>query len=947
MFSLASAVTASAVLSVAPSFVETFEETPGIDRVPGLHGQALYVGPETKVIPHYPCAGVFNRKSGTVSLWYKPDFGALPSLRAFFQTRYAGARVGSGSVLLWAVDGIVRGDLSDDADSYVKAPVYLKPGFWHHLVLTWNERGSTVYVNGHSFSRLKSDSASPLAVAYGKKRKSDAPLAYGRMQEPQTFSVGSNDRNERMCGAVDDLKIWKVELDAAAVKALYAAETGPQVCRTEMAPDYRGLMKDRVNGFIGPSLQQAGVPGPMELIAEWKPGTTVPTDGETFRSIGKCRLGSLGGVPYLEANAKEYSRFALRFKLDPKAPLHCFEIDYPDDKIRTCDIIIQSSSKSLPEVVGAGNYAMEVGYMTGGEYPNSGRILTHRCLYWTTSDDVSLVMMTARGKKPAAVSAVRVYRVSEGRLPAAKIAEPPATDDGWHRSFGLYYEDPTIHADFARPWGSPERATDLIDRLAAVMKYTGQNVFCYPAVWYMGEIGPDYMPRQHPSHYRIALYEAFDREGLCVIPTMNPNEIVIPEGLVTPVSVKDGSLHDSPVSILSSGEPNPGGWHSTPPNYNVMHPEVRRQVLAWVDKLIAEGRGHSSFKGICLHVTRHSPLWFGDGSAGFNDYTVAKFAEETGRAIPPTIDRKDPLRGKAYADWLTNTCAAAWTDWRCRQVAAFWRDMAKRLQAARPDLKLMVNFFQTVAPRHAGYERPDAIAWACREAGFDPAMFADVPNFVTAEVAVPADTRWMRDARYTNGRPNLTRVGLDALKAIQRTRYLTADDFAMLTGARYPWVNQHDRYWESPVGNKKRSKETLSCDWLTESKWRVSTINPAGRHALRQYAVPLRYTDVLGVSKGGFLVGTYGTEDVLVPWIQAFRSLPAVTMEEFFRKGDVVAREVDFKGRHYCSVCNTGEESATVSVPIPEGSVDTVTGERTGPETHLELRAYELRAFVK
>ena len=96
-----------------------------------------------------------------------------------------------------------------------------------------------------------------------------------------------------------------------------------------------------------------------------------------------------------------------------------FEIDYPDDAKRTADLIIQKSN--LPH----SDYTMQVGYAAGDEYPNTGRILTHRVLYWASDPDVTLVVMTARKDAPAAVSAVRVYRVNGAALPVAEVNEPP------------------------------------------------------------------------------------------------------------------------------------------------------------------------------------------------------------------------------------------------------------------------------------------------------------------------------------------------------------------------------------------------------------------------------------------------------------------------------------------------------------------------------------------
>ena len=145
--------------------------------------------------------------------------------------------------------------------------------------------------------------------------------------------------------------------------------------------------------------------------------------------------------------------------------------------------------------------------------------------------------------------------------------------------------------------------------------------------------------------------------------------------------------------------------------------------------------------------------------------------------------------------------------------------------------------------------------------------------------------------------------------------------------------------------DKDQTKPKLTRPWLKECPWRVATINPSGRDALRHYAVPLRYQDVLAVSKGGFLIGTYGTEDVLVPWIRAFRALPAVKMDECAREGDVVVRTCRFSGKRYFYAVNTSDVPTDVKYAFPPDAKDTLSGKAVG-ETPLHLDAYELRSFV-
>ena len=88
--------------------------------------------------------------------------------------------------------------------------------------------------------------------------------------------------------------------------------------------------------------------------------------------------------------------------------------------------------------------------------------------------------------------------------------------------------------------------------------------------------------------------------------------------------------------------------------------------------------------------------------------------------------------------------------------------------------------------------------------------------------------------------------------------------------------------------------------------------------------MPFRYHDVLGLSKGGFLIGTYGTEDVLVPFIQAFRALPAVVFDDVPSAGDplVKVRRKVFDGKTYLYAINTSDKPSRVTLDVPPGTED-------------------------
>ena len=926
---------------------EPIPGTRNLRFVAGRRGQAVERKRGIDSLLGYPLRGNLDPERGTVMFWFKPDAEAQSAgnhheSRKFLCTTAPTPRRGSGALMFWQWGWRLRADQSDDGDRYAISSRLPKADQWHHLAFTWGPEGHDIYLDGKRATQLR-DAGSPLRAALSAKA-----MTFSNRVDFAEFFVGGSEAGEFMDGAMDDLEIWSAPLPPEAIAKRFhddgGVERGPDI------PDYGALFnQDGPNRFEGAPLAQGGLPGKMKLLSRLTLDS-IPDDPDRFISSAPCSVGSLGGTRYLQAGDKANDRFAVRFEVPPQGAPCVIEIDYPDDALRTMDIIVQGAGTQTWERAEGADNMLQEGVACGDEYPNTGRILTHRCIYWPRVTDVALIAMTARAGAPAAVSEIRVYAIEGGALPVAAIDEPPVNDDGWHRTFALYYEDPAIHFDFDVGGTRADTFGAFADRAAALMHYTGQNLLCYPGSWYCGVIGEDYMPRVHVTGYRSAWYEKFDREGLGFMPTINQNNIRVPSGAVTREMIENGSLNMSPISIWDDGKPNPGGWHGTPPNFNIAHHDVQSEIERAVDLFIEEGRDHPSFKGVALHLTKHCLCWFGDERSGYNEYAIRAFCRERGIAFPASIDGAAPLRGKAYAEWLREDPVRweAWLDWRCDVVARLYRRLAEKLRAARPDLKLVVNSFLVPDFRHPDFGKENFVAEANRRAGLDPRKLADVPNISICQTEVPADYRFRGPA------PGRWKEFAETAAPIEREQWFRRGSYALLDGARFPWVNQHDRYWESRIGGvtAKPGPGSLACPWLKECGWRVTTINPSGRHALKHYAAPFRFHDLQALSKGGYLIGTYGTEEVLVPFIQAFRALPAVVFDDLpglDPESPVRVRAKAFRGKAYFYAINTGDAPAEVRLAIPAGTTDLVGGEAVEGDraatVTLKLEPYELRSF--
>ena len=274
-------------------------------------------------------------------------------------------------------------------------------------------------------------------------------------------------------------------------------------------------------------------------------------------------------------------------------------------------------------------------------------------------------------------------------------------------------------------------------------------------------------------------------------------------------------------------------------------------------------------------------------------------------------------------------------------MSGFWVKIARKLAAARPDLKLWINNIANLDPIMDRFASPDYMRRMAREGGLDREIFAkESPNVIMGQTSLPADYRFAKPGWYYQ---------TPADYECQRSYHTKPCYWDFLDNAAFPLVHMHDRYWESAPGDRSRNRNPdlqFKAKWFREVKWRVSTLNAGGPYAMEHYAVPLRFRDVLGFTKGGYLVGTYGMEPYLVPFAQAFRALPATGMDTMPGGGEFVRlRYVRHDGRSWFYLVNTGVDPVCVEVRFPDGTRNLVTGEPVAGKASITLGPYELRSF--
>ncbi|MDO5580460.1 MAG: LamG-like jellyroll fold domain-containing protein [Planctomycetia bacterium] len=979
---------------------------------PGLLGKAAFFSKEEKSILEYSLKNNLLPEQGTISVWIKPNWirssngDYLPDkkwrtmISMPFEEK---TKHGSGAVWFWIYEGRLRADNNDFGRRYFVNPLQQSED-WIHAVFLWDKTQKVMYVNGERSSILSDDlnlaqPQKPLLYSrlpfdsffvgnylgraldgwMDELKIFDAPLSDQEVQklyrefQPLNFTADRNtffndDRNQVLSGKIYNTspkrKTPSVSLKRADGRIL--AVSGPIPVPPNSEADWKMNFDQTVPGNLSLILKDHNreiassqvrifdsslfplkkkiTPKESEKDSSRSLNlklleTIIPArlvDGDRFTHSGSLHRYECDGKSCLETGSSKGERFAVRFPNLKAGKHYCFEIDFPDDKIRTVDMIAQSTNPKsvLPE------YELQAGWFTGGEYPNTGKIRSQRYLYWSRNGDVSLIFMSARTMQGgAAVAQIKVYEVLDP-LPECSVSSVPDSLGGG-RKLGIYFEDPAILYDFGVDGTDPVQFPIMMSRLCDYMKYSGQDLLAYPTVWYNGPIGKKYNPRKHIPNFLDALLAVFDREDLDFMSTINQNNVAFYDfPKITWKGIQTGQYNDSIFTIHSTGTPHPGGWHNTPPIFNPLHPLVRKMILDEIDGILAVGRNHPSFRGIILHLPKHSLCSLGDLRAGYNDYLIDSFMKETGTVIP--VDRKNPLRGKLYYEWLMKNAKEKWIDWRCRKMGELYREIAVKVRNAREDLQLGINCFtpQHSEPRLIEENVNDFWEEINRHSGIDPKYFAQEPNLFIQQTLFPASYR-TRHGRFPADRLELLRDSEEK-----------PGMYGSLKDHSNAWINLFDLYWEDPIGNPKRTpkEKGLPADWLCERSWRVSTLNPAGEYAMKPYILPLRFQDMIGITRGGFLIGTCGLEKELIPFAAAWRGLPARPFHTASESTDLIKiRYGQFDGKTWFYAVNTGSEPIKIRIPAVPSPVRDLGENRTlslkENTLEFELAPWTLKSF--
>ncbi|HNX34305.1 MAG TPA: Beta-galactosidase C-terminal domain [Kiritimatiellia bacterium] len=970
--------------------------------VPGVSGRAAQFGPRQSL--RYLEDKNLRKECGALSVWVQTPVDGNDAKEWLHIFREEGPnKAGANALWLWLFPQHgLRWDPRDKEDSHVLLAVSStwKKGEWHHVIACWDAlRGTAVYVDGklRSFGSAGDSGKKFIPISWD-------PVAYS------AFIVGADavEGHRPWQGAIDEFKIFSRPLTDEEARAEYGRFCTVPVEVIVLDPylwagekETLTLSFDNLKG--APAQMRAqytvrdaadnavaqGDLGSLAMVADKrlhlplklslpKKGaytlTVTVKAGDDARdfvsqmyaldraepaqdakralvSVAEIDAAALPSVvesapsrvvdsplgKYREAGVGRNDRFALTFQVaEPHAP-HVAVVTYPDDKPRTMEVMLQPLDVRH-------DYQAQTGVFTGDEYPLSQAMQEQKIVFWPQGTNMSFVFMTVEKDRPAAVKSLKVYKL-DGGFP--RLAVKPFAGSVPAREIGLYHEDPVFADCYGSLPGNPDmhffpQFETVIDRMLDYHQSFGMSTVHYPVSWYHGplfgsEAEPltDFGGRPHPDGFPKYLLRRLAARGMTFNAWLHLHQIdsLLPYTITDDDRVRAGE--ETVINMRFDNRLFYRAWHGRDPVYNPLDPHVQAAVKRQFAEFVDRYGGEPALTGVTLNTVRHSLFAFGSLDSGYNDVNLARFQKETGIKIP--VDGKDRFRFAKSYQWLMANAQDPWIQWRCRQLHDYYKELAGLLRAKRPDLTLgVVIFAAESAKATADYLNPaKRVLQEAREQGLDPALYVNDPEIVFRYSMVPADLRWRRAHGATGSDVYDTRTVDSAPEMVA--------PLALTPSAS---VNMHDRYFEDAVARtaplKGLSAKAQECDW------RVSALNGNTVHGLENHVFALNNLDALTITKGGFLVGTFGIEDKVGRFAKAFRALPAVKFEDVPGLADPVrVRQKSVDGANYVYVLNRLPYPVEAALAFSGAeAVDLVNGEKSsGGKLSLKLRPYDLRVF--
>lgn len=587
---------------------------------------------------------------------------------------------------------------------------------------------------------------------------------------------------------------------------------------------------------------------------------------------------------YLELGAQKGERFStvVTFGPDVRQKPCIVEIEWPDDAVRMCGFYLYMENPKGE----CYRDRLQGGVHAGHEYPNSGKMVTTRYVFWPQCDTYSFELRTMANGYPAAVRAIRAWEVKGGELPKLAVRSPEGLEP---RRLGTGDEDQTLNTTLATAKSLEPETMRLLD----YMDYTGMNVHHAPVLRYNysyypfpGSNGVGMYPYVPGAYNYVA--EALAARGKAFVPIVNC-------GTLQEVHVKDVAETDAAARGLVQLDKDRfviGAIEGRGAQSNPAHPACVKALCRHVEDFAAAFAHEPNVEGFSAW---RFLAWNGEAS-GYDDWTVNSFSSETGVRLPDPDRRYDFLNSAAVAP--------KWYGWRAEKVLALVKAMRATLDRYNPSWKLFL---------------PDCNG--SRELALIERRIAALPN--THLCAYRRPTSYRHDFHWGRAEGDLDFRLYDYAAVRDETKRRSNE-----------LVNDFYTYYETFV---KSQRKTHGCYFQSLD------VKPWGRYMLKEYAFLVGAVDALEIASGGQPFPSWGADAEYREFAKAYTALPRVSFDDVKTPTDVVVvrRKATKNGTYVYAVNQTWGE---VSLSLGLSATDLSTGARTDGE--IRLKPYELKSFL-
>lgn len=555
---------------------------------------------------------------------------------------------------------------------------------------------------------------------------------------------------------------------------------------------------------------------------------------------------------------------------EPGRP-HILEIEWPADQWQTMlfSIVEPNAVGAIaPPMVGYGVFS--TGEFRRWEQPLGWQV--HRVVFWPRTRQ-PLLLVANPGGGPALYKKIRVY-AGWNHLPEIF----PASAFPGERLVAAYFHRPILTTFFgATDVPGPFQQQGLDDwvtfyqaatRLAEYVTFAGYNAVVLSVAADGSTLYPSDRwkptPRYDSGSFSLTgadpirkdvvelILRIADREGFSVIPAI---DFSVPLPNLEETIRKQGERGRNLRWIGPNGQlltETQTPYRGMAPYYNILHREVQEEILAVVRELVERYGRHASFYGLGIQISAYGYAQLPGPEWGLDDETIARFSEETGIQLQVP----DNNRYQERARLLLGPYSREWLRWRSLRLQTFYSRVTQEVAAVRPDAKVLLlaptmfvgeRWEQRLRPTLT--ERRDPLALLL-ETGL-------TPELATSDLAMGL-LRVKRMVEHADFSVRTTEFEID-----QIYRSIPMNAQGHMPGVLFYHPPQEIRLpsfdARSPIQPAFTAIIHQPVAWGLENR--------------RRYAQALADGDPTLICDGGWVI-PWGGEEMLRPWLAAFRRLP-------------------------------------------------------------------------